>query len=40
MELLSTGDSSTTLNVVPLKFANVARFFNGINNSDPSSKKK
>jgi len=33
MELLCTDDPKVTLNVVPEKFANIARFFNGINNS-------
>lgn len=32
MELLCTGDKSTSLNVVPVQYANVARFFSGINN--------
>lgn len=33
MELLSTPRTDTTLNVVPVKYSNIARFFNGINNS-------
>ena len=40
MELLSTGNPLTTLNIVPETHANVARFFNGINNSVVGSKKK
>jgi hypothetical protein len=40
MELLSTDNPKTTLNVVPDKYANVARFFNGINNSNIGSKIK
>jgi len=40
MELLCTDSPSTTLNVVPETHANVARFFNGINNSVKDSKKK
>ncbi|CDW89782.1 histone-lysine n-methyltransferase atxr6-like [Stylonychia lemnae] len=40
MELLDTGDSDTSLNIVPQKQANVGRFFNSINNSSKDSKKK
>lgn len=40
MELLSTNDPKTTLNVVPDQFSNVARFFNGINNHVLGSKQK
>ena len=39
-ELLQTGDPETSLNVVPDKFANIGRFFSGINNSVKGSKKK
>lgn len=38
MELLSTNDPSTSLNVVPEKSSNIARFFNGINNSVKDTK--
>ena len=31
-------DLSQSLNVVPLSFSNVARFFNGINNNEKGSK--
>jgi hypothetical protein len=40
MELLSTDNQQTTLNIEPVKFANVARFFSGINNSVAGSKIK
>lgn len=40
MELLDTGDADTSLAIVPEKHANVARFFNGVNNSCKDSKKK
>ncbi len=40
MELLCTGDPATSLNVVPSLYANVARFFSGINNSLADSKIK
>ena len=38
MELLCSGSPNTGLVVVPYVFANVARFFNGINNSQVGSK--
>lgn len=38
MELLATGDPMTSLNVVPENYSNIARFFNGINNSVRNSK--
>ena len=40
MELLCTDSFKTSLNIEPEKFANVARFFSGINNSIPTSKTK
>ena len=41
MELLTVPNRRTeSLVVVPYSFANVARFFNGINNSDKDSKRK
>lgn len=40
MELLDTGDADTSLVIVPQKHSNIARFFNGINNNQKSSKKK
>ena len=40
MELLCTDSLATSLNIEPEKFANVARFFSGINNSIPTSKTK
>jgi hypothetical protein len=40
MELLANESSDRALSVIPLAYSNVARFFNGINNSNPSSKKK
>ena len=40
MELLCTGDPKTSLNVAPERYSNVARFFNGINNSVAGSKRK
>ena len=40
MELLSTENPKTSLVVVPYTHANIARFFNGINNSEKNSKKK
>ena len=39
MELLCTGNPSSSLVVVPYEHANVARFFNGINNSVKNSKR-
>jgi hypothetical protein len=38
MELLCTGNPATSLNVVPDKHSNVARFFSGINNARADSK--
>jgi len=38
-ELLCSGDPKTSLVVAPNKYSNVARFFNGINNSEKDSKK-
>lgn len=40
MELLCTGSPSSSLVVVPYEHANIARFFNGINNSVKDSKRK
>ena len=41
MELLTVPNRRTeSLVVVPYSFANVARFFNGINNSEKDSKRK
>lgn len=40
MELLDTGNPKTTLNVEPYLYANIARFFSGINNQVLDSKKK
>lgn len=31
MELLDTGDTDTSLSIVPLKHANIGRFFNSVN---------
>ena len=39
MELLCTGNPNSSLVVVPYEHANVARFFNGINNSVKDSKR-
>jgi hypothetical protein len=39
MELLSTGDSDTTLCIVPENYSNIGRYFNGINNTKKGSKK-
>lgn len=39
MELLQTNDASTSLNVVPERYSNIARFFNGINNNQQGSKR-
>ena len=39
MELMCSGNPNTSLVVVPYVFANVARFFNGINNSQVGSKQ-
>jgi hypothetical protein len=40
MELLDTGDSDTSLSIIPEKYSNIGRFFNGINNKLLESKKK
>ncbi len=40
MELLDTGDSDTSLSIAPVKYSNIGRFFNSINNSNKESKKK
>lgn len=40
MELLNTGDSETSLSIMPEKYSNVGRFFNGINNKKKGSKKR
>lgn len=40
MELLETGDADKSLNIVPEKYSNVGRFFNGINNARVDDKKK
>ncbi len=40
MELLDTGDSDTSLVIVPEKHANIARFFNSVNNGVKESLKK
>ena len=40
MELLDTGDSETSLVIVPEKFANIGRFFNSVNNGVKESLKK
>ena len=39
MDLLRTGRSSSSLVVSPDHHANIARFFSGINNTDPGAKK-
>jgi len=31
MELLDTGDTDTSLSIVPFKHANIGRFFNSVN---------
>lgn len=38
MKLLVTGDSDTSLVIAPEKYANIGRFFNGINNSKKDTK--
>lgn len=40
MELLDTGDSDTSLSIIPEKHSNIGRYFNGINNKLLDSKKK
>jgi hypothetical protein len=40
MELLDTGDSDTSLAIVPENFSNIGRFFNGINNNLKESKRR
>lgn len=40
MELLATDDSDTSLDILTMKYANVGRFFNGINNSKKGAKMK
>ncbi len=40
MELLDTGDSETSLLIVPEKYANIGRFFNSVNNGVKESLKK
>jgi len=40
MELLDTGDSETSLNILTIKNANVGRFFNSVINSSKEAKKK
>ena len=40
MELICSGDPNSSLVVIPYVFANVARFFNGINNNQVGSKTK
>ena len=40
MELLCSGNPNSSLVVIPYVWANVARFFNGINNSQVGSKTK
>jgi SET domain-containing protein len=38
--LLETGDSKTSLNVVPIRYANVSKYFLGINNSNIENYQK
>lgn len=40
MELLDTGDSETSLSIVPEKHSNIGRFFNSVNNVVKDSLKK
>lgn len=40
MELLDTGDTDTSLSIVPEKHSNIGRYFNGVNNKVNESKKK
>lgn len=40
MELLETGDSDTSLVIVPEHYSNIGRFFNSVNNGVKESLKK
>lgn len=40
MELFVTNDADTSLLIKPECYTNIARFINGINNSDPSARKR
>ncbi|TNV79602.1 hypothetical protein FGO68_gene11366 [Halteria grandinella] len=40
MELLDTGDSDTSLSIIPEKHSNIGRYFNSINNKNVDSRKK
>jgi len=40
MELFVTNDADTSLLILPKECTNIARFINGINNSDPDAKKR
>ena len=40
MELLDTGDSETSLVILPENYANIGRFFNSVNNGVKESLKK